>query len=278
MDAWLRAELARIPTEQDLQQPANAEWIANAFDGRLRKYLDILNAHTTGLWLCVAEVIKKGGGKVQSDYLAHGIRTDTNGLEPRINKHIDRLTAGLPATEDDAKAQMREYLDMIAPGGEVFVPVGPGNITEAAPLVERTRATAEAGAAGALFYNYGLMREGGARLRRRSNEECPARGCGSGVAARLRFFRHVQVQQEPVALPDAFEDLDLVDVHVMAVDENGHARRLNRHAARRREFLACFHSLGLCVSHPFLSFQYPLSMIGPAPADRLPRPPRSGPQ
>ena len=97
---------------------------------------------------------------MQSDYLAHGIRTDTNGLEPRINKHIDRLTAGLPATEDDAKAQMREYLDMIAPGGEVFVPVGPGNITEAAPLVERTRAAAEAGAAGALFYNYGLMREG----------------------------------------------------------------------------------------------------------------------
>ena len=141
------------PTTRD------AEWIANAFDGRLRKYLDILNAHTTGLWLRVAEVIKKGGGKVQSDYLAHGIRTDTNGLEPRINKHIDRLTAGLPATEDDAKAQMREYLDMIAPGGEVFVPVGPGNITEAAPLVERTRAVAEAGAAGALFYNYGLMRE-----------------------------------------------------------------------------------------------------------------------
>ena len=125
----------------------------------LRKYLDILNAHTTGLWLRVAEVIKKGGGKVQSDYLAHGIRTDTNGLEPRINKHIDRLTTGLPATGDDAKAQMREYLDMIAPGGEVFVPVGPGNITDAAPLVERTRATAEAGAAGALFYNYGLMRE-----------------------------------------------------------------------------------------------------------------------
>ena len=91
--------------------------------------------------------------------MPNGVRTDTNGLEPRINKHIDRLTAGLPATEDDAKAQMRAYLDMIAPEGEVFVPVGPGNITEAAPLVERTRAAAEAGAAGALFYNYGLMRE-----------------------------------------------------------------------------------------------------------------------
>ncbi len=159
LDAWLRAELARIPTEQDLQRPADEEWLANAFDGRLRKYLDVLNTHTTDLWLRVAEVIKEGGGKVQSDYLAHGIRTDTNGLEPRINKHIDRLTAGLPATEDDARAQMRAYLDMIAPGGEVFVPVGPGNITEAVPLVERTRAAAEAGAAGALFYNYGLMRE-----------------------------------------------------------------------------------------------------------------------
>ena len=159
VDTWLRSQLARIPSKTDLQQPADEEWIANAFEGRLRKYLDILNAHTTDLWLRVAEVIKKGGGKVQSDYLADGVRTDTNGLEPRINKQIDRLTAGLPASEDDAKAQMRAYLDMIAPGGEVFVPVGPGNITEAAPLVERTRAAAEAGAAGALFYNYGLMRE-----------------------------------------------------------------------------------------------------------------------
>ena len=160
VDAWLRTELAKIPTEQELREPADVEWLAEAFDGRLRQYLDVLNGHTTHLWLRVAEVIKKGGGKVQSDYLAHGIRTDTNGLEPRINKQIDRLTAGLPSIEDDAKAQMREYLDMIAPGGEVFVPVGPGNITEAAPLVERTRAAAEAGAAGALFYNYGLMREG----------------------------------------------------------------------------------------------------------------------
>ena len=160
VDTWLRAELAGIPTEQELAQPADAEWIANAFDGRLRTYLDVLNAHTTDLWLRVAEVIRKGGGKVQSDYLAHGVRTDTNGLEPRINEHIDRLTAGLPASDDDAKEQMRAYIDMIAPGGEVFVPVGPGNITEAAPLVERTRAAADAGAAGALFYNYGLMREG----------------------------------------------------------------------------------------------------------------------
>ncbi len=159
VDAWLRVELARIPTESDLQESADAEWLANAFDGRLREYLDVLNAHTTSLWLRVAEVIRKGGGKVQSDYLTQGIRTDTNGLEPRINQHIDRLTTGLPTNEDDAKAQMRAYLDMIAPGGEVFVPVGPGNITEAAPLVERTMAAANAGAAGALFYNYGLMRE-----------------------------------------------------------------------------------------------------------------------
>ena len=160
VDAWLRTELAKIPTEQELREPADVEWLAEAFDGRLRQYLDVLNGHTTHLWLRVAEVIKKGGGKVQSDYLAHGIRTDTNGLEPRINKQIDRLTAGLPSIEDDARAHIQKYLDMIAPGGEVFVPVGPGNITEAAPLVERTRAAAEAGASGALFYNYGLMREG----------------------------------------------------------------------------------------------------------------------
>ncbi len=160
VDAWLRVELARIPSEDELTMPADAEWVAGAFDGRLREYLDILNTHTTDLWLRVAEVIKRGGGKVQSDYLAHGVRTDTNGLEPRINRHIDRLTAGLPASDSDAGSHIQNYLEMIAPGGEVFVPVGPGNITEAAPLVERTRAAAEAGAAGALFYNYGLMREG----------------------------------------------------------------------------------------------------------------------
>ena len=179
VDAWLRAELARIPTEQDLQQPADSEWIANAFDGRLRKYLDILNAHTTDLWLRVAEVIRKGGGKVQSDYLAHGIRTDTNGLEPRINKHIDRLTTGLPPDDADARAHIQKYLDMIAPGGEVFVPVGPGNITEAAPLVERTRAAANAGAAGALFYNYGLMREGVLRFVGEAMRSVPQGDAGS---------------------------------------------------------------------------------------------------
>ena len=179
VDAWLRAELAGIPTEDDLSLLADAEWLANAFDGRLRQYLDILNSHTTDLWLRVAEVIKKGGGKVQSDYLAHGIRTDTNGLEPRINRHIDRLTAGLPATEDDARAQMRAYLDMIEPGGEVFVPVGPGNITEAAPLVERTRAVAEAGASGALFYNYGLMREGVLRFVGEAMRGVPQAGAGN---------------------------------------------------------------------------------------------------
>ena len=179
VDAWLRAELAGIPTEDDLSLLADAEWMANAFDGRLRQYLDILNSHTTDLWLRVAEVIKKGGGKVQSDYLAHGIRTDTNGLEPRINRHIDRLTAGLPATENDARAQMRAYLDMIEPGGEVFVPVGPGNITEAAPLVERTRAVAEAGASGALFYNYGLMREGVLRFVGEAMRGVPQAGAGN---------------------------------------------------------------------------------------------------
>lgn len=158
VEAWIRPRLARMPTERDLR-PVTAEWIGEAFHGRLRRYLDILNTHTTELWLRVAEVIKEGGGKVQSDYLADGFRTDVNGLEPRINKHIDRLTTGLTATEDDARAQVQTYLDLIAPGGEVFVPAGPGNIAEALPVVERTKAAATAGAAGALFYNYGLMRE-----------------------------------------------------------------------------------------------------------------------
>ncbi|GEM_PF-573654 len=158
VEAWMRPRLARISTEEDTQ-PVNAQWMSEAFDGRLRQYLNVLNRHTTDLWLRVADIIKKGGGKVQMDYLADGVRTETHGLEPRINEHIDRLTAGLTATGDDAKAQVQDYLDIIAPGGELFVPVGPGNITEAAPVIERTKAVAEAAASGALYYNYGLMRE-----------------------------------------------------------------------------------------------------------------------
>lgn len=158
MKAWIRPRLARIPTEEDML-PADSDWIADAFQGRLRQYVDVLNAHTTRLWLRVAEIVKQGGGKVQMDYLADGVRTDVYGLEPRINRRIDRLTAALPSDPDAAKSRMREYLHMIAPDGEVFVPLGPGNVTEPSGLVERAKAAAGAGAAGALYYNYGLLRE-----------------------------------------------------------------------------------------------------------------------
>lgn len=157
-EAWIRPRLARIPTKEDML-PADPDWIVDAFQGRLRQYVDALNDHTTRLWLRVAEIVKQGGGKVQMDYLADGGRTDVNGLEPRINGRIDRLTAALPPEPDAAKARLREYLRMIAPDGEVFVPLGPGNITEPSGLVERTKAAAAAGAAGALYYNYGLLRE-----------------------------------------------------------------------------------------------------------------------
>ena len=157
-EAWIRPRLARIPTREDML-PADPDWIADAFQGRLRQYVDALNDCTTRLCLRVAEIVKQGGGKVQMDYLADGVRTDVNGLEPRINGRIDRLTAALPFEPDAAKARLREYLCMIAPAGEVFVPLGPGNITEPSGLVERTKAAADAGAAGALYYNYGLLRE-----------------------------------------------------------------------------------------------------------------------
>lgn len=157
-EAWIRPRLARIPTKEDML-PADPDWIADAFQGRLRQYVDALNDHTTRLWIRVAEIVKQGGGKVQMDYLADGGRTDVNGLEPRINGRIDRLTAALPPEPEAAKARLREYLRMIAPDGEVFVPLGPGNITEPSGLVERTKAAAAAGAAGALYYNYGLLRE-----------------------------------------------------------------------------------------------------------------------
>ena len=79
-EAWIRPRLARIPTREDML-PADPDWIADAFQGRLRQYVDALNDCTTRLWLRVAEIVKQGGGKVQMDYLADGVRTDVNGLD-----------------------------------------------------------------------------------------------------------------------------------------------------------------------------------------------------
>ena len=151
---WLRPRMARLPRDEDLLS-VDDDWLNEAFEGRLRQYVDSLNSVTTNLWVRVAQVIKNAGGKVQSDYLTGPGRTWINGLKPSINREIDRLTVGTPSSAEE----LQSYLEMIATDGEVFVPVGPGNVLEAGPLIERTKDAKNVGAKGALFYNYGLLRE-----------------------------------------------------------------------------------------------------------------------
>ena len=155
---WLRPRLARLPTEEDTL-PVDKQWIAEAFDGQLSRYMGISRKNTTALWQRVAEVIRRGGGKVQSDYLAHSDRTWSNDLDPSINKSIERLTTSISGTGEQAKKELQDLLSQMAPNAEAYVPVGPGNVTSAAPLIEKVKAVADAGAKGALFYNYGLLRE-----------------------------------------------------------------------------------------------------------------------
>ncbi|MBM3933978.1 MAG: hypothetical protein FJ319_06710 [SAR202 cluster bacterium] len=155
---WLRWQLAMMPAEAD-GAPVTKEWVDEAFDGQLCKYMDISERVATDLWLRVAQVIKKGGGKVQSDFLTQGDRAWTTGLNSVINKQIDRMTTGITKTGDDAKKEARGYLDMIAPKGELLVPISVPATVDSAPMVEQMRTAYAAGAVGGLFYNYGLLRE-----------------------------------------------------------------------------------------------------------------------
>jgi hypothetical protein len=146
-----------LPTEED-EAPVTEVWIAEAFSGQLKQYLEISRRHTTALWLKVAEVIHQGGAKVQAN-LADATTARRNDLNPVINKSIDRLSFTLTETGEKASEQVKDLIRRIAPGGEVFIPIGGGRLTESGTLAEQLKAVADAGAAGATFYNYGLLRE-----------------------------------------------------------------------------------------------------------------------
>ena len=156
--AWLRPTLARLPAEEDLEL-VTEQWLDEAFDGRLRRYLETGRKNTTTLWLAVADVIHGAGSKVQSDLVADPERSPTTDLDPIIYASVDRATTGNPLREVDANASVKELTDRLAPDGVIFSPLGPGNISEPGPFIERVRAARDAGIAGGTFYNYGLLRE-----------------------------------------------------------------------------------------------------------------------
>ena len=137
-------------------EPVTGAWLAEAFDGRLQRYLEISRRQTTDLWLQVAEVIRGRGVKLQSD-LASPDRALANDLDPVINRRVDRLSYSLREGEEP-RQRIGELEGEIADGGTVFLSPG-GNLREAGRVAEQLAAAREAGAGGVTFYNYGLLTE-----------------------------------------------------------------------------------------------------------------------
>ncbi|MBQ43660.1 MAG: hypothetical protein CME15_14515, partial [Gemmatimonadetes bacterium] len=152
---WLRPRLAR-GADPATDEPVTDAWIAEAFEGRLQRYLAISRKQTTALWLEVAEVIRGGGAKLQTD-LADSERALSNDLDPLINTRIDRLSYS-PRPDEDVTRRVAELRQQIAPGGTVFFRSG-GDLSTVTAAREKLDAARRAGAEGVTFANYGLLTE-----------------------------------------------------------------------------------------------------------------------
>jgi hypothetical protein len=155
--AWLRPRLARLPKREDLG-PVDEAWIAEAFGGQLRRYLDAGRKQTTALWRRVADTIHRGGAKLQTVIATPRGAFGTD-LDPSINPHIDRVTINPIENLEAGQREIRELKAQIASNGVVMVSLQPGKFTEPGPLEQQLHAAPLAGAGGATFYNYGLLRE-----------------------------------------------------------------------------------------------------------------------
>jgi hypothetical protein len=155
---YLRPRLQRLPKAED-RHPITEVWISRAFDGRLKKYLDISAKQTTALWLRVAEVIHRGGAKLFTDGPADIASSRRTGLMAAINAQIDR--ASITGLKDDqaSREKIARLRERIAPDCKLLLFVSPGQYTDPAPLFEELHSAAAAGVDGASFYNYGLLRE-----------------------------------------------------------------------------------------------------------------------
>jgi hypothetical protein len=154
---WLRRHFDRIPRGEDLA-PANEAWIGEAFEGRLRRYLDAGRKHTTALWSRIADVIRRGGAQVEAGpaSIAGAWHED---LDPSINRLIERAVVGTISGDEAGRQRVRDTAAQIAKGGIVMTSLQPAQFDDAGPLQQQVHAAAAAGAGGAKFYNYGLMRE-----------------------------------------------------------------------------------------------------------------------
>ena len=82
-----------------------------------------------------------------------------NDLGTAINGRIDRVPTTSVSTGFEGKQAVSDLAGQIAPDGVVMADLGPKRMTDAGPLIKDVQAAKEAGAAGAMFYNYGLLRE-----------------------------------------------------------------------------------------------------------------------
>ena len=154
---WLASRLARTPTPED-ELPVTVEWVAEAFGGRLKQYMDACRKDTTAHWQNVAKVIRASGAKLQTP-VATEESAMRNDLGIAINGRIDRVPTTSVSTGFEGKQAVSDLAGQIAPDGVVMADLGPKRMTDAGPLIKDVQAAKEAGAAGAMFYNYGLLRE-----------------------------------------------------------------------------------------------------------------------
>ncbi len=155
---FVRERLKRLPTPDD-QRPVTEAWIAEAFGGQLLKYLDAGRTHTTALWLQVAEMLHKAGAEIHGEGPANVAASRRNDLDSAINPHLGRTSISPIKPDEAGRGQIEKLRGQIAPGGKVLTFLSPGSYTEAGPLVQHVHEAAAAGADGATFYNYGLLRE-----------------------------------------------------------------------------------------------------------------------
>ena len=152
--AWMRPHLAAGVDDPD--EPVDAAWLEEAFDGRLQRYMELAREQTTELWLEAASIIRGAGVRLQTD-LADPVRAQRDDLDPRTNRHIDRLSYSLRDGEA-AASRLRELESQIAPGGSVFLRPE-GDFRAVGPISAQLGEARQAGAGGVTLYNYGLLTE-----------------------------------------------------------------------------------------------------------------------
>ena len=85
-------------------------------------------------------------------------RTTFGGLHIAFNNAGLVGTTG-PLADEPGRREIRKIIGLIAEGGVVMPSFQPAQMTGGHELAEQLHAAAQAGAGGATFYNYGLLRE-----------------------------------------------------------------------------------------------------------------------